>query len=80
VLAGLVIGNILGLCIGWIQQATGFLKLDEATYYMPVVPVHFTGWQIITIDAGTLLVCLLVLIIPSLIIRRISPVKAVEFR
>jgi lipoprotein-releasing system permease protein len=80
VLAGLLVGNILALGIGWIQQATGFAKLDEATYYMPVVPVEFTWWQIVAIDAGTLAVCLAVLVIPSLIIRRISPVKAVQFR
>lgn len=80
VFAGLIIGNILGLCLGWIQKATGFLKLNEATYYMPVVPIEFKWWQVACIDLGTLLVCLLVLIIPSLIIRRISPVKAVQFR
>lgn len=77
---GLLIGNLIGLGLGWVQQATGFLKLDEATYYMPVVPVSFKWWQVVCVDAGTLLVCLLVLIIPSLIIRRISPVKAVQFR
>lgn len=80
VLAGLLIGNVFGLALGWIQQATGFLKLSEATYYMPTVPVLFKTWQVIAIDLGTLAVCLLVLIIPSLIIRRISPVKAVRFR
>jgi lipoprotein-releasing system permease protein len=80
VVTGLLIGNVIGLCLGWIQKATGFLKLNEATYYMPVVPIDFKWWQIVCIDLGTLLVCLLVLIIPSLIIRRISPVKAVQFR
>ncbi|MGH2645898.1 MAG: ABC transporter permease, partial [Chitinophagaceae bacterium] len=80
VIIGLLIGNILGLCLGWIQQATGFLKLNESIYYMPTVPIEFKGWQVIVIDAGTLIVCLMVLIIPSLIIRRISPLKAVQFR
>lgn len=80
VLTGLIIGNIFGLCIGWLQQATGFLKLDESTYYMATVPIDFKWWQVAFIDLGTLLVCLVVLIIPSLIIRRISPVKAVQFR
>lgn len=80
VLTGLLIGNIVGLCVGWLQKTTGFLKLDESTYYMSTVPIDFKWWQIACIDAGTLLVCLLVLIIPSLIIRRISPVKAVQFR
>jgi lipoprotein-releasing system permease protein len=77
---GLLIGNAIGLGLGLIQQATGFLTLDESTYYMPVVPIDFKWWQVMCVDLGTLLVCLLVLIIPSLIIRRISPVKAVQFR
>lgn len=80
VLAGLVIGNIFGLCLGWLQKTTGLLGLDESTYYMSTVPVEFKWWQILCIDLGTLLICLVVLIIPSLIIRRISPVKAVQFR
>ncbi len=80
VITGLIIGNIIGLCIGWVQKATGFLKLNEAIYYMPTVPVEFKWWQVVVIDLGTLIVCLIVLIIPSLIIRRISPVKAVQFR
>lgn len=76
---GLLIGNIFGLILGWIQRATGFLKLNEATYYMPTVPIEFRWWQVVAIDLGTLIVCLLVLIIPTLVIRRISPVKAVNF-
>lgn len=80
VLTGLLIGNIIGLCLGWIQKATGLLKLNESIYYMPTVPIEFKWWQVVVIDAGTLIICLLVLIIPSLIIRRISPVKAVQFR
>jgi lipoprotein-releasing system permease protein len=80
ILTGLIIGNLIGLCLGWLQKRTGFLQLNESTYYMPTVPIDFKWWQIVCIDLGTLLVCLLVLIIPSLIIRRISPVKAVQFR
>lgn len=80
VIVGLAIGNLFGLALGWLQQTTGLLKLNEATYYMPTVPIAFKWWQVAAIDAGTLVVCVLVLIIPSLVIRRISPVKAVSFR
>lgn len=80
VATGLIIGNVFGLCLGWLQKTTAFLRLDESTYYMSTVPIDFKWWQVMVIDLGTLLVCLLVLIIPSLIIRRISPVKAVQFR
>jgi lipoprotein-releasing system permease protein len=78
--AGLLIGNIFGLVVGWIQRATGLIRLNEAIYYMPTVPIEFKWWQIVAIDLGTLAVCVGVLIIPSLVIRRISPVRAVNFR
>ncbi len=79
VLAGLVIGNVVGLGIAWLQKTTGFFKLDEHTYYMSTAPIKIEWWQIIGIDLATLVICVLVLIIPSLIIRKISPVKAVQF-
>lgn len=80
VFAGLIIGNIIGLGLAWLQKTTGFFKLDEQTYYMPVAPIQIKWWQIVCIDGGTLLICVLILIIPSLIIRRVSPVKAVSFK
>ena len=79
VLLGLFIGNLFGLGIAWLQKTTGFFKLDEHTYYMSTAPISLEWWQVLSIDAATLGVCMLVLIIPSLIIHRISPVKAVQF-
>lgn len=79
VLFGLIIGNIFGLGIAWLQKETGFFKLDEHTYYMSTAPIKIEWWQVVGIDVATLVICVLILIIPSLIIRRISPVKAVQF-
>lgn len=80
VLAGLFIGNVIGLGLAWLQKTTGFFKLNEQTYYMSTAPIQIKWWQVICIDAGTLVVCVIILIIPSLIIRRVSPVKAVSFK
>ncbi len=80
VLAGLLLGNILGLGIAALQKATGFFKLPEESYYMSVAAIYLRWWEVVLINAGTFLICLLVLQIPSLIIQRITPVKAIQFK
>ncbi len=80
VLVGLLIGNAVGLGLAFLQKTTGFFKLDEQTYYMPVAPISVHAWQVVAIDIGTLVVCVWVMILPSLMIYRVSPVKAVQFR
>lgn len=77
---GMLLGNVMGLGLGFIQQQTHFFKLDEASYYMKFIPIQFNIMDVILINAGTLLVCLLVLLIPSLLVTRISPVKAIAFK
>lgn len=74
--AGLLIG--LGLCL--IQQQTGFIKLDEAAYYVSSAPVHIIWWQVVAVCVATLFVCFAALILPTLIVRNIQPVKAIQFR
>jgi len=76
---GLLIGNAIGIGISLLQQQTHFLKLDQESYYVPWVPIHLDVLEIIGINALTLGICLLVLLIPSLIISRITPVKAIRF-
>ncbi|MEO5909558.1 MAG: FtsX-like permease family protein [Pelobium sp.] len=77
---GMLLGNVMGLGLGFIQQQTHFFKLDEASYYMKFIPIQFNLIDVLFINAGTLLVCLLVLLIPSLLVTRISPVKAIAFK
>lgn len=77
---GMLFGNIFGLGLGYFQQKTHFFKLDEASYYMKFIPVEFNIWDITLINLGTLTVCLLVLIIPSMLVSKISPVKAIAFK
>jgi lipoprotein-releasing system permease protein len=57
----------------------GIIKLDPASYYVNQVPINLSWLNLLIINGGTLLVCMLVLIIPTYIITRISPVKAIRF-
>ncbi|WP_341841081.1 ABC transporter permease [Chitinophaga caseinilytica] len=80
VIAGIVIGNVLGLGLAFLQQYTGFIRLPEEAYYMSVAPIAIQWWKVALINVGTLVICVLVLIIPSLLIRRILPVRAIQFK
>ncbi len=78
---GIIIGLIGGLGLCYWQEKTGFLKFwDENAYYMLIVPVQIVWWQVGLVVLGTLIVCGLTLLIPSMVSRRIQPAKAVQFR
>ena len=79
-LAGVGFGVVIGLGICFLQQATGFITLDEASYYISVAPVKIIGWQVAAVCAGTTVVCFVSLFLPTLLIPKISPVKAIEFK
>jgi len=78
--AGILLGNLLALLFCWLQLKTGFLKLNEATYYMKYVPVRINLLHIFYIDAGTLFCCVLFMWLPTLYIRKIQPVKVLQFK
>lgn len=76
---GLIWGNIIGISIALIQKYYGLFKLDEATYYVSTIPIQFNLVYILLLNVGTLLCCLLMLILPSFIVSKITPVKAIRF-
>ena len=78
-LSGIVLGTALALGILWLQQATGFIRLPEDAYYMDKAAVKILWWQVLAVIGGTLLISLLILLIPSLIVRRIQPMRAIRF-
>ncbi len=78
--AGILIGFIVGTGICLLQQYTGFITMDETAYYVAVAPVEIIWWQVATVCGATLVVCFLALMIPTLIVRSIRPVKAIQFR
>ena len=79
-LAGVGFGIIIGVGICLLQQATGFITLDEASYYITVAPIKIIWWQVAAVCAGTSVVCFISLFLPTLLIPKVSPVKAIEFK
>ncbi|WP_315975853.1 ABC transporter permease [Parapedobacter soli] len=77
---GLALGNLLGYGLYWFQRQTHYFKLDEASYYVSYVPVDISLLEVVLLNAGIAVVALAVLIIPSYLIARISPIKAIQFQ
>lgn len=76
---GLLLGNIMGIGLCLLQQYTGLITLPEETYYVSVVPVNISFLHILLLNAGTLTACVLMLIVPTFIVAKISPVRAIRF-
>ncbi len=76
---GLLWGNIIGLTLLFIQKYFGLITLNPETYYVKQAPVYLDFMYVVYINLGTLLLCLVMLIVPSIIVSKISPVKAIKF-
>lgn len=76
---GLLWGNILGVGIVLLQRYFGWVKLDPATYYVSEVPVEINFWWIVGLNVATLVISVLALIVPSFMISRIQPAKAIRY-
>ena len=76
---GLLIGNIAGLGLAFLQLQFGFISLPEESYYLTKVPINFTLTGFLLINAGTIFVCLLMMLIPSRIIAKINTIKVLRF-
>lgn len=75
---GLLWGNLIASSLCFIQLKTGFLKLNQESYYISQVPINYQLSHVLIINIGTLIICTLMLIIPTFIITRISPLKAIR--
>lgn len=79
ILIGLGIGNIIGLGFSYIQLEFGLVKLPQEAYFIDKVPILINPMELITLNIGTVLFCLLVLIVPSRIVSKIEPIKSIRF-
>lgn len=77
---GLLLGNALGLGLALLQTQTHIFKLDQTSYYLAYVPMEIHLLDVIILNICTGAVCLIVLILPSLLVSKISPLKAIRFK
>ena len=76
---GLFWGNLIGIGLAFIQLKTGLITLDPTSYYIKTVPVNLELTHILLLNAGTMAAIIIMLLVPSQLITRISPVKAIKY-
>ncbi|MCO5254720.1 MAG: ABC transporter permease [Bacteroidia bacterium] len=76
---GILIGNVLGVGLCYLQSKTGFLKLNQETYYIDTVPIDINPAMILIVNLACFAVCFLALMIPVQMVSTISPAKSVRF-
>jgi len=78
-LKGILLGTGAALILLWLQEKTGFIRLDEAAYFLDKAAVKIIPLQVLAVIAGTMLCSFIMLLIPSWLVRKISPVKSIRF-
>lgn len=75
---GLIIGNAIGIAICIIQQQTGIIAIDPEMYYMDRVPIEFS-WLLVPVNIAMFVLSVAIMVIPSMLISKIEPTKAIKF-
>ena len=76
---GLLWGNLIGAGLAFFQLKTGMFTLDPASYYIKTIPINLNLLHIILLNGGTMIAILIMLLVPSQLISRITPVKAIRY-
>jgi lipoprotein-releasing system permease protein len=76
---GLLWGNLLGLGIAFLQLKTGIFTLDPSSYYIKTIPINLELSHILLLNIGTMAIIIVMLLVPSKLISRIAPVKAIKY-
>lgn len=79
IVRGLIWGNIIGLGLLLIQKFFKIIELNPETYYVSTVPVNINLFHILMLNIGTLVLCLVMLLVPSMIVSKIHPSKSIKF-
>jgi lipoprotein-releasing system permease protein len=78
-LQGMLIGNAIGFLLAWLQWQFQIIPLDPENYYMSFVPIAWPWTDFLVINLITLTITALSLVLPLVVVNRISPVKAMKF-
>jgi lipoprotein-releasing system permease protein len=76
---GLLWGNLIGIGLAVFQLKTGLISLDPSSYYIKTVPINLEIAHILLLNAGTMAAIIIMLLVPSQLISRITPVKAIRY-
>jgi lipoprotein-releasing system permease protein len=76
---GLFWGNLIGIGLAYLQLKTSVISLDPSSYYIKTVPVNLELSHILLLNAGTMAAIILMLLVPTQLISRITPVKAIRY-
>lgn len=76
---GLFWGNLIGIGLAFLQLKTGIITLDPTSYYLKTVPVNLNVLHILMLNTGTMAAIIVMLLVPSKLISRITPVRAIRY-
>ncbi|MFM7683611.1 MAG: ABC transporter permease, partial [Bacteroidota bacterium] len=79
IVKGLILGNVMGIGLCYLQMKWKVFSLDPSVYYLDAIPIHFSWMNLLLINLLTIVVCLLALVIPSIVVTRIAPIKSIRF-
>lgn len=78
-LIGMVIGNIIGIGLCLIQLHYNVISLSPESYYLSAVPIELNIWYILALNAGTMILWILMLLVPTMLINNVRPSKSIRF-
>ncbi|MBA3663144.1 MAG: ABC transporter permease [Bacteroidetes bacterium] len=76
---GLLWGNVVGIGLCYLQYYFKLIKLDSATYYVDYVAIDINWLYFLILNAGTFLICILMLFLPTILISKLTPIKTLRF-
>ena len=80
ILKGLIIGNVLGFIVLFLQKYLKLIPLNPDLYYVDSVPIDFNFLNFLILDIGTLIISVLVLVLPAFLVAKIHPAKTINFK